>query len=114
MHQRRDLVRFARLPEDKSVHELRTLGESHLGYAFLTFGSPTEAKRALVLAQMAFNPFVYDADAPSFGLDLLKDDYHMDFDESFQVRQAVKVLQTETDMQAKIEELRVDLVQHEK
>jgi hypothetical protein len=97
-----------------SIHELRTLGETHLGYVFVTFASQHDAKRALVMAQMSFEPFVYDADRHMFAVDLLKDDFHMDFDEDFQVRHASRVLTADSVMSERIEDLKADLIEHER
>lgn len=96
-----------------SINELRNLGETHLGYVFLTFATPIEAKRALVLAKMNFDPFVYDPDQKTPKIDLLKDDYHMDFDEEFQLRHLARVQTTESQLNNLVEGFREQVISHE-
>ena len=94
--------------------ELRALGEQHAGYIFLTFATAEDAKRAMVLAKMNFNPFFYEKNENGPFVDLLRDDFHMDFDEEFQMRQIGKSVIADRQHDRDIKELRERVLAQEK
>jgi hypothetical protein len=97
-----------------SLTELRALGERHTGYVFLTFATSEDAKKALVLAKMNFQPFFYDKLEEGPFVDLLRDDFHMDYDEDFQIKQIGRYMLTEQRLDAEVDNLRNEVLQQEK
>lgn len=113
-HQSRGVPSSTLVESNLSLDELRTLGEQHTGYVFLTFATAEDAKRALVLAKMNFEPFYYDRLENGPFVDLLRDDYHMDFDEDFQVNQIGKYIVAEHNLDTEVEKLREKVTEQEK
>lgn len=97
-----------------SINEFRNLGEKHTGYIFLTFATTDDAKRAMVLAQMNFQPFFFDKLEKAPFVDLLRDDFHMDYDEDLQIRQIGKYMNVEAQLEEDVAKLREDVLEQER
>ena len=99
-----DASEAARNVEESHIEELVRHGEKHLGYCFVTFCTAVDAKRAMVLARNSFDIFTNHKNEDRPRVDLLNDDYHMDYDEEFKTDflNSIVVAREEREQQKKV------------